>query len=93
MLLLKKSSLWGCYKPRHVTNQDVLLLVTLRYIEYVSTEVGVSILLHPSINSYRYVEIWAGQHALYTSAHHIGRNQMYHIQKVAVTVPNDSFGF
>ena len=30
MLLFKNSSLCGCYKPRHVTNRDVLLLVTLR---------------------------------------------------------------
>ena len=31
MLLFEKSSLWGCYKLRHVTNRDVLLLATLRY--------------------------------------------------------------
>ena len=33
MLLLKKSSLWGCNKLRHVTNRDVLLLATLRYVQ------------------------------------------------------------
>ena len=25
MLLFRKSSLWGCYKPRHVTKRDVFL--------------------------------------------------------------------
>jgi hypothetical protein len=33
MLLLKISSLWGCYKPGHVTNRDVLLLATLWYVK------------------------------------------------------------
>jgi hypothetical protein len=26
MLLLRKSSLWRCYKPRHVTKQDLSVL-------------------------------------------------------------------
>ena len=34
MLLYGKSSLWGCYKPRHVTNRDVLLFATLRYLGF-----------------------------------------------------------
>ena len=33
MLLLKKSSLWGCYNPRHVTIGDVPLLVTIQYVQ------------------------------------------------------------
>ena len=33
MLLYRESRLWGCYKSRHVTKRDVLLLATLRYIE------------------------------------------------------------
>jgi hypothetical protein len=32
MSLFMKSRLWGCYKTRHVTKRDVLLLATLRYI-------------------------------------------------------------
>ena len=32
MLLYRKSRLWGCYKPRHVTKRDVLVLATLRYL-------------------------------------------------------------
>ena len=31
MLLFRKLRLWGCYKPRHVTKQDILLLATIRY--------------------------------------------------------------
>ena len=31
VLLFRKSALRGCYKPRHVTKQDVLLLATIRY--------------------------------------------------------------
>ena len=27
MLLFRKSSLWGCYKPRHVLKQDVFLFI------------------------------------------------------------------
>ena len=30
MKLFRKPSLWGCLKLRHVTNQDVLLLMTVR---------------------------------------------------------------
>ena len=26
MLLFRKSRVWGCYKPRHVTKRDVLVL-------------------------------------------------------------------
>ena len=33
MLLLRKASLWGCYKPRHVTKWDVILLATIRYLK------------------------------------------------------------
>ena len=33
MLLYRKPRLWGCYYSRHVTNQDVLVLATIRYIE------------------------------------------------------------
>ena len=29
ILLFRKPSLWGCYNPRHVTKQDVLLLATM----------------------------------------------------------------
>ena len=32
MLLYRKSRVWGCYKPRHVTKRDVLVLATLRYL-------------------------------------------------------------
>ena len=31
MLLFRKSSIWGCYQPGHVTKRDVFLLATLRY--------------------------------------------------------------
>ena len=27
VLLFRKSSLWGCYKPRHVTKRDVFLFI------------------------------------------------------------------
>ena len=30
MLLYRKPRLWGCYYSRHVTNQDVLVLATIR---------------------------------------------------------------
>ena len=33
MLFYRKSSLWGCYYSRHVTNRDVLLLATIRYLK------------------------------------------------------------
>ena len=33
MSLFKKSRLWGCYKTRHVTKRDVLVLATLRYLK------------------------------------------------------------
>ena len=32
MSLFMKSRLWGCYKTRHVTKRDVLVLATLRYL-------------------------------------------------------------
>ena len=32
MSLFMKSRLWGCYKTRHVTKRDVLLLATLRFL-------------------------------------------------------------
>ena len=32
MLLYRKSRLWGCYYSRHVTNRDVFLLATIRYV-------------------------------------------------------------
>ena len=34
MLLYRKSRLWGCYKPRHVTKGDMLVLATLRYLTW-----------------------------------------------------------
>ena len=37
MLLFSKWSLWGCYKARHVTKRDVLLLATLRYASLTMT--------------------------------------------------------
>ena len=32
-VLLRKASLWGCYKPRHVTKWDVILLATIQYLK------------------------------------------------------------
>ena len=31
VFLFRKSSLWGCLKPRHVTSPDVFLLAAIRY--------------------------------------------------------------
>ena len=34
VLLFRKSSLWGCYKPRHVTKRDVLLFKSSKILDF-----------------------------------------------------------
>ena len=34
MLLFKKSSLWGCYKPRHVAKRDVFLFINSKFLDF-----------------------------------------------------------
>ena len=34
-LLFRKSRLWGCQYSRHVTNRDVLVLATIRYVNVI----------------------------------------------------------
>ena len=38
MSLFMKSRLGGCYKTRHVTKRDVLVLATLRYFKHISIQ-------------------------------------------------------
>ena len=33
MLLYRKSRLWGCYKPRHVTKRDMLLFINSKILD------------------------------------------------------------
>ena len=34
MLLFRKSSLWGCYKPRHVTKWDMFLFINSKILNF-----------------------------------------------------------
>ena len=34
MLLFRKSSLWGCYKPRHVTKRDMFLFINSKILHH-----------------------------------------------------------
>mgnify|MGYP005726272335 CR=1 FL=1 len=38
MLLFRKSSLWGCYKPRHVTKRDMFLFINSKILHHTLTD-------------------------------------------------------
>ena len=48
MLFFRKSSLWGCYYSRHVTNRDVFLLATIRYVDFYAISF---LILYPSLEN------------------------------------------
>ena len=38
VLLFRKSSLWGCYKPRHVTKRDMFLFINSKILHHTLTD-------------------------------------------------------